>query len=188
MHDLEGGKILKKTIDGFGGKWIRGGKKGKPIRMNLTCHDASNIAHNWQLIPSNLDQSIFFSVFSASAQSSITITWPLHEWGQKSRSLLADSGRAEASPACEASLWEVRGRWQAFLTVSLLSGCILLMQIVSSSGEHRGNKHGCPSSPYAHYKNMLLSILVKIYWLLHSQRLVVIWTTPCSSLKNVPVL
>lgn len=49
--------------------------------MNLTCRDASNIAHNWQLIPSSLDRQCSgekkkekrtkISVFSASSQSSV---------------------------------------------------------------------------------------------------------------------
>lgn len=35
------------------GNWIRSGMKGKPIQMILTCHNASNITHNWW---SHLDQ------------------------------------------------------------------------------------------------------------------------------------
>lgn len=33
-------------IDGFGGKWIRRGMKGKPIRTNPTCPGASKLAGN----------------------------------------------------------------------------------------------------------------------------------------------
>lgn len=140
LHDLEGGKTLKKTIDGFGGKWIRRGMKGKPIRMNLTCHDASNIAHNWQLIPSNLDRQCTEkrtkpSVFSASSQSSIYYYIATKWVGTEQPKLVACWFRKSGGQSCTGSstlwsLWGVRGQWQSFLTVGLLSGWVLNMVVL----------------------------------------------------------
>lgn len=76
--------------------------------MNLTCHDASNIAHNWQLIPSNLDcrrtEEQRPQYFQLPLKAEFTIVFPRNEWGQSSQSLLpGDSERVEASPPHEAA-------------------------------------------------------------------------------------